>query len=495
MDDLVSLSATEALARFRARKLSPVELMTAVIARAEATEPTINAFTYTFFDRALQQAKEAEARYVGDGLESRPLDGIPLALKDEVAVEGWPWENASLVTRDQVADHTAPIAERVFASGAIVHGRSAIPELSTAGWTHSRLWGVTRNPWNAEFTPGGSSGGSGAALAAGSATLATGSDIGGSIRIPASFCGVVGFKPPLGRIPVDMPFNFDHYCSGGPMGRTVADVVLLHNQLVGPHPRDGASIRPALRIPEELEGIRGWRVALSIDLGCFDVDAEVVANTLEAADVFRDAGATVEEVDLAWRMDDLRRAAYVHWAGSLVSDILSAPEQRDQFTAYALALADKCAEYAQRISTYEELQLEASIAARLYEVLDQFDVLICPTVAVTGLAAGDDYVDHGVEIGGVEHEDVDDVFMTYPFNICNRSPVLAVPSGFASNGLPTGMQIVGKTYDDISVFRAGAAFERARPWALGHPVHWVQAQAPAVTQSVCERLVDIQAIR
>ena len=467
--DLHYLSATQALSAFRSGELSPVELMEAVIARAERVEPTINAFTYSFFDRALEQAKEAEKRYAGDGPAPRPLEGIPVALKDEVAVEGWPWENASLTMRGVVADHTAPIAERIFASGAIVHARSTTPEFSTAGWTHSKLWGVTRNPWNPVFTPGGSSGGSGACLAAGSATLASGSDIGGSIRIPASFCGIVGFKPPYGRNPGDPPWNLDHYCSDGPMGRTVADVALFQNQLSGPYPRDGASVRPAPTIPGVFDGIDGWRVALSFDLGCFDVDPEVVANTRAAADAFRDAGAAVEEVELPWRLDDLRRAAYTHWAQMFVADMLTSSERRDEYTAYAWELAEKCAAVARTTSVYEGLDLEAKISGALGELLDRYEVLICPSIAATGFVAGDDYVGRGYDIGGVEHTDVDDAFITYAFNICNRSPVLAVPSGFASNGVPTGIQVVGKTYDDVSVFRAGAAYERVRPWSDRRP--------------------------
>lgn len=468
-DELHYLSATEALARFHDRDLSPVELVEAVIARAEHVEPVINAYTYTFFDRALEQAKEAEQRYGGDGPAPRPLEGIPVALKDEVAVEGWPWENASLTMKGVIADHTAPVAERIFAAGGIVHARAATPEFSTAGWTHSKLWGVTRNPWNPEFTPGGSSGGSGAALAAGSTTLASGSDIGGSIRIPASFCGVVGFKPPFGRNPGDPPWNLDHYCSDGPMGRTIADVALFQNQLAGPHPRDGAAVRPAPTIPDAFEPIDGWRVALSFDLGCFDVDPEVVANTRAAAEAFREAGAVVEEVEVPWRLDDLRRAAYTHWAQMFVAEMLASPERRGEYTEYAWDLAEKCAGVARTTSIYEGLELEAKISGELGEVLDRYDVLVCPSIAVTGFVAGDDYVDHGYEIGGVEHTDVDDAFITYAFNICNRSPVLAIPSGFASNGVPTGIQVVGKTYDDVTVFRAGAAYERVRQWSAVRP--------------------------
>ena len=159
---------------------------------------------------------------------------------------------------------------------------------------------MTRNPWNPKFSPGGSSGGSGAALAAGSTTLATGSDIGGSIRIPSSFCGVTGFKPPYGRVPEVPPFNLDHYCHEGPLARTVADCALLENVIAGPHPSDIVSLRPKLEIPEVLGSAAGLKIALSPDLGCYPVDANVAANTLAAADRLRDAGAQVDEVTLPW---------------------------------------------------------------------------------------------------------------------------------------------------------------------------------------------------
>ena len=165
-------------------------------------------------------------------------------------------------------------------------------------FTHSRLWGVTRNPWNPESGVGGSSGGSGAALASGTATLASGSDIGGSIRHPASFNGVVGFKPPYGRVPQAAPFNLDTYCHCGPIARTVADALLFENVLAGPHPDDIVSLRPKLELPERLDGIEGMRVAYSVDLGDWPVDADVVANTRAAAEALREAGAIVDEVDV-----------------------------------------------------------------------------------------------------------------------------------------------------------------------------------------------------
>jgi amidase len=301
-DELCYLSAVEAIARFKARRLSPVELMRAVIARAEAVEPTINAFPMTNFERALEQARAAEARYMKADGRPRPLEGLAVAIKDETAIKGERTTYGSLVFRDHRDTVDSPSVERLRRAGAIFHARSAAPEFACAAICHSRLWGVTRNPWNPDYTPGGSSGGAAASLAAGSTTLANGSDIGGSIRIPASACGVVGFKPPYGRNPDEVPFNLDSYNHSGPLARTVADCRLMQNVLAGPHPKDIATLRPKLRIPETLGDIKGWRIAYSPDLGYFEIDPEVAANTESALDVFRELGATVEEVDLGWTL-------------------------------------------------------------------------------------------------------------------------------------------------------------------------------------------------
>ncbi len=284
MDDLHYLSATDALARFRAKELSPVELMEAVIARAEAVEPVVNALAVTHFDEALAEAKAAADRYAGDGTAARPLEGLPVGIKDEVPVEGRPWSNGSLTMRDEIADHTAPIAERILAAGGIIHARTTTPEFSCAAFTHSRLWGVTRNPWSPGWGVGGSSGGSGASLAAGTSTLASASDIGGSIRLPASFNGVVGYKPPYGRVPDRPALQPRPLLSRRPMARTVADCALFENVIAGPHPHDVASLRPKVELPADPGDIEGLRVALACPLGDYPMDPEVEANTLAAAD-------------------------------------------------------------------------------------------------------------------------------------------------------------------------------------------------------------------
>jgi amidase len=466
-DELHYLSATEALARFQARDLSPVELLDAVIARAEAVEPTVNALCHERFDAAREEARAAEARYAGRGDgPPRALEGIPLAIKEEEAVAGQPWTQGSLLYAGLVARESSPFAQRMLDAGAIVHARTTAPEFSCAFFTHSRLHGVTRNPWNPEWCAGGSSGGAGAALASGTTTLASGSDIGGSIRVPASFNGVVGFKPPYGRVPVEVPFNLDTYCHGGPLARTVADTALLENVLAGPDPSDVTTLRPKYVLPDAFEDAAGLRVAVSVDLGgSWPVDPEVRANTLDCAAALRDAGAVVEEVDLVLPQDQVKRAMAIHFhlgfGDWIAGEIAGRPKET---TAYAAEFVRIVAAGAEGGTMMEELALEARLYAPVGALLERYDVLLCPTIGTRGLAAGDDYAGHGLEVGGRWVDDYMDAFLSPVFNVLSRCPVLNVPSGFADNGVPTGVQIAGRTYDDVTPFRVGAALERARPW-------------------------------
>jgi aspartyl-tRNA(Asn)/glutamyl-tRNA(Gln) amidotransferase subunit A len=415
MTDLHYLSAVDALAQFRSGELSPVELMSAVIARAEVVEPAVNAFAATH------------------------------AVKEEAPIAGQPNTLGSLPLRDEVAPETAVFVQRIIDAGGIVHARTTTPEFSCAPFTWTRLWGVTRNPWNTAFSPGGSSGGSAAALAAGTTTLATGSDIGGSIRIPASFCGIVGFKPPYGRVPEVEIFNLDHYCHEGPMARSVADCALLEDVIAGPHWSDVASVRPKLTIGSPLEGIAGMRIALSLDLGCYAVDADVAANTLAAAQRLRSAGAVVTPVTLPWQLAQISEAARIHFG------MIFGPSLRSLYAASASELTS----YARRF--YEEseqvgkdeyvagLELEGKIYAPLGALLEQYDALICPTFAIPAYPAEYD-TDQEVRVNGVACGDWTDVMMTLPFTspVAARScrclpacPATACPPGSRSSPGPT----------------------------------------------------------
>ncbi|MQA02003.1 MAG: amidase [Streptosporangiales bacterium] len=457
--DLCYLSATEASRLFREHELSPVELMRALIAHTEQVEPVVNAFTERLFDQALREAARAEQRFLGNGPAPRPLEGIPVATKEKHAIAGRSLTEGSLANLGNVAAENVPVVDRILDAGGIIHARTTTPEFSIACFTHTKLWGVTRNPWNPDYTPGGSSGGSAASLAAGTSLLATGSDIGGSTRIPAAFTGTVGYKAPYGRIPGATPLSLDHYRGDGPLARTVDDCLAFTNVLAGPDPRDHTSLRPKQVLPEEYESVAGMRLALCVRLGDYEVHPEIAANTRAVADALTDAGAHVDEVELPWRRDDFAAAVSAHFAtifGAIVTEVVA--EHRDKMNAYTVAFADEMAAARRQHSYLDGLRVEHQLQGQLAEGMDPFDALLCPTTAVPGIPAGDDVTDP------------DAMVMTAPFNVTNRCPVLNVPSGHASCGLPTGVQIVGHTYDDATVFRVGKAVEELRPWAyLGQP--------------------------
>ncbi len=464
MSEPWELSAVKALTAMRAKTLSPVELLESVERRADEVEPVVNALCERRSEPARAAARDSAERYAtGEGI--RELEGLPLALKEEVAVEGWRMRYGSLVV-DETATETAPIAERIFAAGAVVHARTTTPEFSCVGYTHSKLWGVTRNPWNPEVAVGGSSGGAGASLASGTSTLASGSDIGGSIRIPASINGVVGFKPPHGRVPTGAPFNLDRYCHDGPLGRTVADVALFENVLAGPHPRDITTLRPKLTIPDDLKPIEGLRIGLSVDLGAWDVDAEIAENTRAAAEALEEAGASVDEVDIPWSLEHVMATTRRHFAAIFGADIAEAAEAHpDGVNDYVHAWAEEAhAGLAEPGGFLRGLEGEQAMWEPVGRLFETYDALICPTWAVTGIPAGDSILGTLYEGGGPNDRQFTCV-MTTAFNALSPCPVLAVPSGIAaSNGVPTGVQIVGRTYDDVTPFRIGAALELVRPW-------------------------------
>ena len=461
-NDLHYMNASAALALFAQKKLSPVEYMQAVIDRAENVNGKINALTQTFYEQALAKARAAEDKYA-KGARTRALEDLPLAVKDEAHIKGLPATAGCTVHKEVVATDTAYIVERSFNAGAILHMRTTTPEFSCAGVCHTKLWGVTRNPWNRDFTPGGSSGGTGAVLAAGMSPLGTGSDIGGSIRIPASASGVVGFKPPYGRNPQSGMFSLDFYSHEGPMARSVADCARLQNVMAGPHPRDIASLKPKLRLPLEYRPVKGMKIAWSMDLGYFEVDPQVRANTANVVKKLADAGAVVEEVDIGWTPSVFTAASnYLgHLMGATIAPMLR--RHRDELTNYARAFGEKAV-----TTTAADFADSYEVAGQMYDtfgpMMQKYDAFICPTLAVPAVPAAHDSTRDQVHINGVEVDPFLGWAMTYPFNILSRCPVLSVPSGRADNDVPTGVQVVGRTYDDATVFRVGHAIEAADPW-------------------------------
>jgi Asp-tRNA(Asn)/Glu-tRNA(Gln) amidotransferase A subunit family amidase len=466
--DFCYLSAAEAIAMFRQRSLSPVELMQAIADRSASLEPHIHAFTEAWFDDAMDAAWAAERRY-RDG-NARPLEGIPLAVKDELRLAGRRRTQASLIYRDRVDDESDVIIQRLLDAGAIAHAKTTTPEFCLLGSCHSRLWGITRNPWNLDVTPGGSSGGSGAALAAGTTILATGTDIGGSIRIPSALCGTVGYKPPYGRNPEVPVFNLDFYSHSGPMTRSVADAALMQNLISGIHNRDIASMRERVRLdtspPDDLAG---WKIAYSLDLGFMEVDESIRKNTLAALDILRGLGAEVEAVEIDWD-ESIIEAAHSHWAhfwaGSMESVL---DEHRDELCDYTVWFIENA-----RRSTLRDFQASLESAVRMYDrfgpLMDEYDLFVCPTLMTSAVPNDSTWPENEVEINGrIVRCSEEHWSATYPFNTLSRCPVLSLPSGLAANGVPTAVQFVARSYDDQRVFSAALAYEQAfeRPtWRL-----------------------------
>ena len=467
-DALSMMTAGEALAAFRARRLSPVELMQAVIDRAERVNPAVNAFTYTFFGRALEQARRAETKYFKTDGRPRPLEGIPIAIKDLHPVKGEITTFGSKAFAEHRPDHSAPTVARLLRAGAIMHGRTTTPE-APSGTTYSPLWGVTRNPWNGAFSPGGSSGGAGAALATGMTVLADGTDAGGSIRIPAAACGLIGYKPPFGRNPLDRDFPRESLLQYGPLTRAVGDAARMQNVMSGPHADDPCSLRTRVRIPETLAGIEGWRVALSLDLGYMTIDPEVERNTRAAAQVFRDLGCVVDEVALGWHSGVLD--AFLTHAEALCAGMSGPllPRWRYEMDPFLVDVIERGMRLdAARL--YRVNLVRSEMYRALSPILDRYHVLICPTLALPSVPIEHNNADYDLRIDGTPVHPHLGWLLTYQFNLVNECPVMSVPSGLCrKTGVPTGIQIVGRSFDDLRVFRAAAAFERASPLGPGWP--------------------------
>lgn len=464
-NDLVFMSATEALSAFANRSLSPVELLDAVYAQAAAVNPIVNAFSDERRDAAYAAARESEARWSGRGGDPRPLEGIPTAVKEEQPIAGEGLRLGSATMAEYVADVTHPVVERIMAAGGVVHARTTTPEFSSAAFTHTRMWGVTRNPWNPDCTPGGSSGGAGASLASGTTLLATGSDIGGSIRIPSSFCGVIGFKPPYARVPALPPFNLDDYCHDGPMARTVADLALLENVIAGKHPIDPVSLPGAPFLDASVADVSGMRIAWAPTVGDFPVEPGIVEATAGIAATLAGLGATIEQVEIPVTMSELMTAALVHFDTIMgPSCAVLDPGTPEAFEPYIYEFLKRTNAAGAQTSVFEGLELDARIMATMCGFVTDYDALILPTMTVYGLEAGNDYVDRSVTVNGQILDFYFQSMLTIPFNIASRCPVVNVPSGIGPNGVPMGVQIAGPTYEDAVPFAIAAALEAVRGW-------------------------------
>ena len=459
-------NSSQLIQAYNKKELSPVEVIKASINRARKIQPICNAITEYFEEKAINIAKEAERSYLGKADKPRLLEGIPLAVKEEFALEGSYRTTASFIYKNRIDNFTDVYIKRLLNGGCIPVFKTTTPEFCLLGTTWSDLHGVTTNPWNKKFTPGGSSGGSGVALATGSCTIASGSDIGGSIRIPAAACGVFGFKPPYGRNP-EVPYgNLDYYSHSGPMARSVEDIILMQSLTAGLNNQDIASLPK----PSNFDGnfdLQNIKIAWSDHLCGFEVEDEIINNLKNALKVFSDQGAVVEYVDpdLPNNMLDAAGTYLTCLWGSSLKEI--AKDKEELLCDYTKKFIEVSKE-----KNLSELVQCNNIAwdayAKFGPLLNKYDVFICPTNAVTGIPANHGFPNLEYEFNGeirkTEEAGDESMWLTTPFNMLSRLPVMSAPTGFASNGVPTGMQIVGKAYDDNTVFKVSLGYEKQLNW-------------------------------
>ena len=466
--DLAFTPASELRRLLDTRQVSSVEVTELFLRRIEEFNPILNAFLTVTGDEAVASAREADER-ISRGEGEGSLLGIPISIKDLEITKGIRSTMGSLAFKDLVPDQDSATAERVRRSGAIILGKTNTPEFGLSGTTENRLGEACRNPWNTECTSGGSSGGAAAALAAGLCSLATGSDGGGSIRIPSSFCGLFGIKPTLGRVPryggVGNP-SPNLTSQSGPMARNVRDAAMLLQALAGYDARDPGAMRgtPPDFISAVGQGATGLRVAWSTDLGYAAVDPEVARVTAKGAKVFEELGCVVEDTDLSLEhpMDGFLS---IFCAGAYLSYGKVYEEHKDLLTDYVrenLALGKRTsgADYAKGLLAAHVMQ------SRIDDLMEKYDLLLTPTMSVPAFPVGQfpqtiDGRDVAPRWGYMPFTPV--------FNLTGQ-PAASVPCGFSNDGMPIGLHIVGRRGEEATVLRASAAFEEARPWSHLRPV-------------------------
>ncbi len=464
-DEIAFMSASEMVTKFSNLSLSPVEATAAALARIEKHNDKVNAFCFVAGEQATAAAKASEARWAADA-PLGPLDGVPTSIKDLALVKGWHTGKGSLTSQgDGPATEDAPYVARLKESGAVLLGKTTTPEFGWKGVTDSLLTGVTRNPWNLDKTPGGSSGGAAAALAAGMGQLAQGSDGGGSVRIPCGFTGLPGLKASYGRVPVYPASPFHTLSHAGPMARTVRDLALMLNVMALPDSRDWYSLPFLDRdwCADIDAGVKGLRIAYSGDLGYADVDPEVADIVAEGARVFADLGATLEQRDPGFD-DPTAIFRILWWVGS--ADVAGAMTP-EKIALLEPGFREMAAEGAKISQSDFVAATNARVALGQFMNLfhDQYDLLVTPTLAVpafdTGLLAPDGDDDSIRWLRWTP--------FSYPFNMTGQ-PAATVPCGFTKAGLPVGLQIVGPRHRDDLVLRAAKSFEAARPQPTRAPL-------------------------
>ncbi len=466
-NDLAFLPATELKKLITEKQVSPVEITKCFIERIEELDPRFNSFLTTTFETAMETAKSAE-QAVMNSAPLGMLHGIPISVKDLEMTAGVRTTGGSHYFRDRVPEIDSCVVQRLKKAGAVILGKTNTPEFGLLGETRNRLGDHCRNPWDTSRTSGGSSGGAGVALAAGLCSLATGSDGGGSIRIPSSFCGVYGIKPTLGRVPRTPgaePPVANQTSQPGPMSRTVWDSALMLQVIAGHDPGDPVSMRA--QVPDYFAAadidVKGLRIGWSSDFGYAPVDAEVRRICEKAARVFDECGCIVEESDL--KLESPFDAFWVLFSSNAYAAYHALLDNHaDQLSDYTLLSMEfgarsSAADYSRALATVDSLKLEFA------SQFDKYDLILSPTMAVPPFPCGES---PGI-IGGCEvHPLWGYLPFTYPVNLIGH-PAASIPAGFTAGGLPVGLHIIGKSGDEETVIAASAAFEEARPWSQHKP--------------------------
>ncbi|MEQ8354397.1 MAG: amidase [Kiloniellaceae bacterium] len=459
-NDIALMTASQLVKLYRAGKLSPVEATRAALDRIERYNTHLNAFNLIAAESALASAAKSEERW-RLGAPRGPLDGVPTSIKDVLLTKGWPTLRGSkAVPRDQAWDEDAPAVARLREHGAVLIGKTTTPEFGWKGITDSPLDGITRNPWNPKTTPGGSSGGAAAAIAAGMGALALGTDAGGSVRIPAGFTGIFALKATFGRVPAYPLSPFGTLANIGPMTRSVTDAAMLLTVIAEEDPRDPYSLPPDENdyLHGLEEGIEGLKIAFSPSLGGHDVDPEVAALVAKAVATLAELGAEIVEAE-----PEMRAAEHtfrLHW-------FAGAANLLQRFDAAAQAAMDPGLQaVAAEGRTYSLLDYFGATARReeLTAAANRFhqtyDLLVTPTLPLPAFEAGEE-----VPPGSGMKRWPEWTPFTYPFNL-TQQPAASVPCGLTGKGLPAGLQIVGPRFADALVLRAARAFEKAAPWSF-----------------------------
>ncbi len=455
-DDLNWLSAAKLSQGYESAIFTPVDVAKTCLAQIQKQEPRINALSLVDGPATLAMAEASAVRWrKGEALG--PLDGVPVLIKDIVLVRGWPTRRGSKTTDlSQAWDVDAPCVARLREAGAVFMGMTTTPEFGWKGVTDSPLTGITRNPWNLEKTPGGSSGGSAAALAAGYGAMAIGTDGGGSIRIPAGFTGTFGLKPSFGRVPAWPLSAFGTVAHIGPMARTAKDAALMMNAITRPDARDWHSLPYDDTDFTLLErnNLVGLRIAYSRDLGYADVDPEVANLVDAAAKVLADLGAEIIEIDPGFE-DPAKWFRTIWWGGARFLLGTLSPEK---MALLEPALAD-VVEQAKMLTfedVYEANRQRGLLGSHMRQFMTEFDALVTPALPIPAFDAGR----LAPETAETSGKWVNWTPFTYPFNL-TQQPAASVPCGSVKTGLPAGLQIVGRMHDDAMVMRIALAYEKA----------------------------------